>query len=687
MNARERVESYLKEGYRLVFWPAVGDAKGPREPDWPERNYTLDHFHDHYRVGMITGHEIAPGRFVHDVDLDWAEGASVAARLLPPTDFVFGRQSKPLSHCCYTAPVPIPSTRYEDIDRTCLIELRGTTRDGKPGMQTMIPPSVWSKDGRKEPLVFKREGVPSHYETAALIHAVKLSAIAMILARNLGRNGFGHEVRLAWAGCLLNLGYEVEDLVRMGEAISIFCTNTEVNDVRVAVESTAKRLADANLKNKGARALAKALGEKGKLIVQRIREWSGQHNDFVRNGDGSILRDHADNIRRALDLMGVELSHNTFSDKLLIDQNGERRPLEDSEMTKLWMRIDSEFAFRPTLMYFEKCLQFFAWTNPFHPVKDYLDGLTWDGTPRLDTWLIDTAGASDTPYTRAVSALVLIAAVRRIRQPGAKFDEIVVLESGQGMEKSSALRALCHDPDWFSDDLPLNLSSQQMIERTLGKWIIEAADLAGKRKAEIEQLKAMLSRQVDGPARMAYAHFAVERPRQFILFGTTNSTAYLTDPTGARRFWPVLISRFNVAKVKALRDQLWAEASAREKLGEAIRLHEGLWADASLEQENRREVDPWEPSLRAYLSRVPVKNGVRVVTTTALWEVLRIDLAERDRAGQVRLSDIMQRLQFSRVKVRVGRELTVGFRGPAVLPDVITPGVVDEADETPDLLM
>src|SRR6185436_3179557 len=107
--------------------------------------------------------------------------------------------------------------------------------------------------------------------------------------------------------------------------------------------------------------------------------------------------------------------------------------------------------------------------------------------------------------------------------------------------------------------------SKQVIERTLGKWIVEASDLAGKRKSEIEQLKAMLSRQVDGPARLAYAHFPVERPRQFIIIGTTNSPAYLTDPTGGRRFWPIEVQAFRLDWIKANRDQLWAEACIREE--------------------------------------------------------------------------------------------------------------------------
>ena len=114
-------------------------------------------------------------------------------------------------------------------------------------------------------------------------------------------------------------------------------------------------------------------------------------------------------------------------------------------------------------------------------MRAYLARLTWDGRPRLDRWLVTYAGAPDTDYVRAVSALPLLAAVRRIRQPGAKFDELLVLESKQGKGKSTALQALCGVDEWFSDGLPLGVDAKLVIEHTTGKWIIEAAELQGNR--------------------------------------------------------------------------------------------------------------------------------------------------------------------------------------------------------------
>ena len=203
---------------------------------------------------------------------------------------------------------------------------------------------------------------------------------------------------------------------------------------------------------------------------------------------------------------------------------------------RLWVEIDDTFKFRPTIVTLRRLITDSAHRTVGHPVREYLDAQQWDGTPRLDTWLSTYGGAKPCAYVDAVGALVLIAAVRRVRTPGVKFDELLVLESPQGTQKSTALRALCPRDDLFSDDLPLGVDSKHVIERTCGKWIIEASEMHGHRGRETEQLKAFLSRQVDGPVRLAYGRESTTVPRQFVLVGTTNTrTGYLKDTTGSRR--------------------------------------------------------------------------------------------------------------------------------------------------------
>ncbi len=660
MTSQEVVQSYLAKGLKLVFWPGAGDLKGPREAGWLEKakagGYTS--YSDGDRVGIMHGVEMSPGRYVVDVDVDWGPGIDIATALLPKTEFIWGRTSKRVSHCLYTCPDVIPMYAYKDVgkDGKTLIEFRADVH------QAMAPPSNWSKDGKVEQLRFVADRELTFIDDATrLKQRVCLAAIGMLLAIHFGRNGFGHEPRLAWCGFLMRLGIDDADLEAMGLAISRHCNNTEVNDIPLVIKSTRQSLAKDGKRVKGGRALAELLGDAGKAVVARVNEWIGRDSDFIRNKDGLIIAKNAVNVRRAVELLGHELSYDQFSEKMMIDG----RAFEDPQWKALYLDIEAEFHFQPPPDYFRLVVEDAAFRNGYHPVKLYLASLRWDGVDRLDGWLIHAGGVEDTPYARAVSSIMLVAAVRRIHQPGAKYDEMVIWESpAQGTDKSSAAQALCVNSEWFSDDLPLNLRSQQMIEATLGKWIIEASDLAGKRKTEIEQLKAMLSRQVDGPARMAYAHFPVERRRQFIIIGTTNSSAYLTDPTGARRFWPLAITkRFDVAWIAANRDQLWAEAAVREAAGESIRLPEALWPAAGEHQEARREIDPWEQIIRTMLLALePSFYGHRRIVTEDLWNALSIPIERRDRGFQLRLSDIMQRLGFKRTRIRpVGGEVQVGY--------------------------
>jgi len=124
--------------------------------------------------------------------------------------------------------------------------------------------------------------------------------------------------------------------------------------------------------------------------------------------------------------------------------------------------------------------------------------LVWDGKKRIDNWLRTYGGAESTEYTRAVGELVLVAGVRRIRDPGCKFDEMMVLESPQGMNKSTALQILAGPDEWFTDSIALNAKNKEAIEHIRGKWIIEISDLAGYSPARIEEVKAFLSRKVCG---------------------------------------------------------------------------------------------------------------------------------------------------------------------------------------------
>lgn len=218
-------------------------------------------------------------------------------------------------------------------------------------------------------------------------------------------------------------------------------------------------------------------------------------------------------------------------------------------------------------------------------VTEYLGILIWDGIPRIERWLIDYAAAEDSPYVRSTSRAMLVAAVRRARQPGCRFDQMPVLDGPQGCGKSAALRLLAVEDDWFTDLPRLDGDVRQIIEATAGKWIVEAGELEGLLKSNNDSddeedadslppaaaLKSFLSRSVD-EARMPCQVEPTHVPRQFVVVGTTAGTPYLEEATGNRRIWPIRVGRFDLGRLAEVRDQLWAEASVAEASGEAIDL-------------------------------------------------------------------------------------------------------------------
>lgn len=356
------------------------------------------------------------------------------------------------------------------------------------------------------------------------------------------------------------------------------------------------------------------------------------------------------NIRLALRKLSVAVRHDTFAGRDQIDGlEGFGPAFDDAAANRLWLLIDERFKFRPSRELFITVVSDAARQNTCHPVVEYLASLQWDGVERVGGWLVFYGGAEDSEYVRAVGRLILIAAVRRVRQPGVKFDEMLVLESKQGTDKSTALKILAVREEWFTDDLPLNAEARRIIEALSGKWIIEAGELKGMRQGGANHLKGMLSRTRD-KARMSYDRLEREVPRQCVIVGTTNDSRYLRDTTGNRRFWPVAIERFDLAALKRDRDQLWAEAAALEADGVPIRLDPALWSDAESEQDGRRVEDPYFESLQSVLGE-EMEGKLRAKDA---WKIVGKQQGMRTQDDNERLGDAMRRLGFLGKQLRFG---------------------------------
>jgi hypothetical protein len=314
---QEAVSRLLDRGFKLVFWSDQRE-KGPREPGWLERaaagGYQLEHYRDGMQVGILHGVPLAGDqqRIVCDVDIDWADGQDVALLMLPTTRFLWGRKSKPASHLLYTVSPGAQQFTFKDVGQqpATLLEFRPDVH------QSMAPPSVWQKDGLREPLVLRADGYLAHFPHEELKRRCTLTAIAMLLAKHLGKYGFGHETRLAWAGFLMRLDVSDEELIQMGTALSKACQNTEVDDVRKVVQSTRTNLNTDGKKVKGGPALANIIGVNGRAVVSRIREWLGVSH-------GALL----DAIERLNDHFAIV----SIGNKVVVMEN-----LDDGSIRKLW---------------------------------------------------------------------------------------------------------------------------------------------------------------------------------------------------------------------------------------------------------------------------------------------------------------------------------------------------------------
>lgn len=202
--------------------------------------------------------------------------------------------------------------------------------------------------------------------------------------------------------------------------------------------------------------------------------------------------------------------------------------------------------------------------NVFHPVRDYLTGVKWDGKPRMETLFIDFIKTPDNAYYRSIARLFLIAAVARVFEPGMKFDHVPIIEGMQGRRKSTFIKIL--GKHWSSELDGDFADDRVMIEKMLGSWVAELPELSAFSKAEVNHIKAFVSRQEDR-ARLAYDRRVTIFLRQCVFMGSTNDKKYLKDETGGRRFWPVECNmgydeEIDTERLEGDIDQIWAETYA-----------------------------------------------------------------------------------------------------------------------------
>lgn len=378
---------------------------------------------------------------------------------------------------------------------------------------------------------------------------------------------------------------------------------------------------------------------------------------------------------------------NEFSDEIIIrrcppwenEKSFRVHRLEHNDIVQCSASLEYE-GLNPSM---EKCVNAIAVVaqkNAVHPMREYFEKLSteqiWDGVDRIDTWLFDYAGAKDNgqppEYVSPVGKKWLVAAVKRIYEPGCKFDHMLVLEGGQNIGKSTILKTLAtigpedgekgEEIEYFTDAVKFsNINDLGSIMMLQGKLIVEFSELAGMNRKEIEDVKNWVTRQID-VVQKKYKNETTDYPRQFVLAGTTNEDTWLRDHTGNRRFLPIKTSgKLDIEGLKAVRQQLWAEAVHYYKAGYQIWIEYGseLEEMASGEQQARLVDDVWTDPVMDKIS------WLRNVTVNQVLELIPVEPARRDETASRRVGRILRNAGWRPKSKRVAGISTKVFENPA----------------------
>lgn len=379
-----------------------------------------------------------------------------------------------------------------------------------------------------------------------------------------------------------------------------------------------------------------ALADKQTIITlnreqheQAMREFEGMGVEVDDSENGSawaeqLKRKQDGKIKSTIDNVLIVLNGDPLlKDKFALNKFAGRGevlgalPWDKSTSRRMWSDTDSNGLYWYMERFYDitgrgnidSALDIHASEHAFNEVQDFIEGLSWDGTERLDTLFIDYLGANDTAYNRAVCRKAFTAAIARAMQPGCKFDNMLILSGPQGIGKSTLLDRM--SMGWFNDSIR-TFEGKEASELLQGVWLVEVSELDAFRRTDVARIKQFLSLRADR-YRAAYGRHVKELPRCCVFFGSTNTTDFLQDTTGNRRFWPVDVGEVPHEKNvwKDLTDdeisQLWAEAKARWQSGEPLYLTGLVAEEAQIKQEEHREISAHEGLIEAFVERqIPV---------------------------------------------------------------------------------
>lgn len=323
-------------------------------------------------------------------------------------------------------------------------------------------------------------------------------------------------------------------------------------------------------------------------------------------------------------------------------REGEWTDADDAEAI-MWMERAGLPSFSPAMV--RQAAESVARDHAYHPVRDWLASLQWDGTVRLPSWLGTYFGATNPEaYLADVGTWWLVSAVARAFRPGCQVDHVIVLEGDQGMGKNEAIQRLV-GPEYL-DQMSESLGQKDALMKLRGKWVLTLDELSSLKRTDIEKVKAFITDRIDR-YRSPYGRRMESHPRQCVFIGTTNSSEWMADATGGRRWWPVRVTSLDFDGLSRDRDQLWAEAVAR------LESNEKWWPSTAEERERCADavdevvqVDPWESKIETYLA---ARDQVEMADL--LGSALGKEPKDWTRYDETRCGYVMKRLGWKRKRV------------------------------------
>lgn len=335
-------------------------------------------------------------------------------------------------------------------------------------------------------------------------------------------------------------------------------------------------------------------------------------------------------------------------------------PLADHHLDTLRDELGQDYRMHVTADVAHQAIRRVAKINERHPVREALAKLPpWDRVDRLAGLLPRYLGAADTPLNREIGTRWAISAVARILAPGCKVDTTLVLQGPQGCGKSTWVQMMALRPAWFSDT-PLNLGDKDAFIGLQGVWLYEIGELAATRKKDVEIVKAFLTAQSDR-VRLPYDKCTTDLPRQNVFVGTTNEEQFLTDSTGARRFWPVRVKALDRKALAADLAQLWAQALYLYRDARPGSVPWLLPPEVAAELAERHEEHsarhPWEDALDGgRIERLTNgQAGLLGFTCSDLLLDLGVELQHQSRSQEMILASLLKARGYERRKVSAGK--------------------------------